>query len=139
MIKNKTADATVFCRILNELFGEIYKAISHCQRVFPSDLEAIESNIKMYMSACRKRLKINILPKLHFMEDHCLDWIKKYGVGLGLFSEQGGEQLHKTIILLEIQSHGIANEDTKMLTVMRKHLAKVTPELLVIILEIRKR
>ena len=73
------------------------------------------------------------------MEDHCLDWIKKYGVGLGLFSEQGGEQLHKTIRILEIQSHGIANEDTKMLTVMRKHLAQVTPELLVMIPEICRR
>ena len=79
------------------------------------------------------------ISKTTFLEDHCVDWIRKYGVGLGLFSEHGGEQLHKTIRILEIQSHGIANEDKKMLTVMRKHLAQVTPDLLVMIPEIRRR
>ncbi len=38
-----------------------------------------------------------ITPKLHILEDHVVDWTKKYGVGCGFFSEQGVEVSHSGI------------------------------------------
>ena len=39
---------------------------------------------------------MKLLPKMHFLEDHLLEWIKCYKVGMGLHGEQGGESLHAT-------------------------------------------
>ena len=80
-----------------------------------------------------------VYPKLHILEKHCLDVIKMYGFGLRLFSEQGGEQLRKTIRILEIQSHGIPNESQQYVTVMRKHLAQVLPDLLILAPKTKRR
>ena len=80
-----------------------------------------------------------MFPKLHFLEDHCFEWIEMYKVGMGLLSEQGTEQLHKSIRNLEIQSCGIVNERQRLLTVMNKHLAEVCPEILMMIPKIKHR
>ena len=87
----------------------------------------------------RNHLEQSVFPKLHFLEDHCFEWIEMYKVGMGLLSEQGTEQLHKSIRNLEIQSCGIVNERQRLLTVMNKHLAEVCPEILMMIPKIKHR
>ena len=77
-------------------------------------------------------------PKLHFLEDHCIDWIENYRF-CGLFSEQGGEQLQKSIRILELQSRGIPGEEARMLCVLRKHLCEVAPELISLMPKTKRR
>ena len=78
-------------------------------------------------------------PKLHFLEEHCIEWIDRYRLGMGTVSEHGCEQLHKSIRIMEIQSHGIANEVERMVCVLKKHLSQVAPELICIMPKIKKR
>jgi len=42
-----------------------------------------------------------ILPKLHLLEDHAVDCIKKWGTGFGFLREQGGESLHEVFNSLQ--------------------------------------
>lgn len=38
--------------------------------------------------------KASILPKLHFLEDHIYEWVRRYRTGVGLLGEQGIESIH---------------------------------------------
>ena len=38
-----------------------------------------------------------IIPKMHFLEDHTVPWIKKQRTGIGFLGEQGGESIHKAL------------------------------------------
>ena len=40
--------------------------------------------------------KVSITPKLHMLEDHVVEFIKRWGKGLGTYGEQGGESIHPT-------------------------------------------
>ena len=123
----------------NLLYAKIHQNISHCQNISSQTTESIRSDIMSYLFFYRNRLEQKMFPKLHFLEDHCLEWIEMYGVGLGLHSEQGGEQLHKSIKFLEIQNRGIVSEKQRLVTVMRKHFAEACPHILSMIPKIRHR
>ena len=77
-------------------------------------------------------------PKLHFLEEHCIDWIDNYRF-CGLFNDQGGERLQKSIRILERQSHGIPGEEARMFCVLRKHLCEVAPELISLMPKTKRR
>ena len=36
----------------------------------------------------------SITPKLHLLEDHVVPWFERWGAGLALMGEQGGEGVH---------------------------------------------
>lgn len=36
-----------------------------------------------------------ITPKMHMLEDHAVDFIKKWKAGFGIYGEQGGESIHR--------------------------------------------
>ena len=36
----------------------------------------------------------SVTPKMHMLENHACDFIKKWGVGFGFYGEQGGESVH---------------------------------------------
>ena len=35
-----------------------------------------------------------VLPKMHFLEEHVVPWLKKWKIGFGLMGEQGAESIH---------------------------------------------
>ena len=41
------------------------------------------------------------------LEVHCIDFLRAYKVGLGLFGEQGGEETHAFINELKIRVRGM--------------------------------
>ena len=46
----------------------------------------------MYMTFYRARFpEVRIIPKQHILEAHCVRWIRRWGFGLALHGEQGGE------------------------------------------------
>ena len=42
-----------------------------------------------------------IIPKLHLLEDHMVEWLKKYHMAPGLMGEQGAESIHAHLNCLE--------------------------------------
>ena len=56
----------------------------------------IDSYLTYYRNLFDNERVMRLLPKMHFLEDHLLEWIKRYKVGMGLHGEQGGESLHAT-------------------------------------------
>lgn len=122
---------------VNAAFCTIYSHLSHCNPINDAEIKELKKYIKTYMKYYRRHL-YKVYPKLHFLEDHCIDWIEKYRF-CGLFSEQGGEQLHKSIRILELQSHGIPGEEARMLCVLRKHLCEVAPELISLMPKTKRR
>ena len=123
---------------VNSAFCTIYGHLSHCNAISEDEYLELKRYTKAYMKYYRRHLS-RVYPKLHFLEEHCLEWIGKYRLGMGLFSEHGCEQLHKSIRVLELQSHGIANKVERMSCVLKKHLMQVAPELISLMPSTKKR
>ena len=65
-------------------------------------------SIKEFMSYYRTTFpEATVLPKMHILEDHVVDWIRKWEIGSGLMGEQGAESIHAHLNLLEAQFRGI--------------------------------
>lgn len=61
--------------------------------------DQIRGRIKNYMSFFRDRFpSVKIIPKQHILECHCFDFMSKWGFGLSLHGELGGEETQATII-----------------------------------------
>ncbi|GFO14647.1 amine oxidase [Plakobranchus ocellatus] len=116
---------------LNELYSKVHSLISHSRPITTETHRIIETSIQKYCRFYRTAFKKRVYPKMHFLEDHCLQWIKLYGFGLGLFSEQGGEQLHKTISELERQTQSIKRTSDRLLSILKKHLTQVCPDIFI--------
>lgn len=55
----------------------------------------LELEVTTFMALYRSFFpKSSVIPKMHFMEDHLIDWVKRYKTGLGLLGEQGIEAIH---------------------------------------------
>lgn len=70
----------------------------------------------------------NIGPKLHMLEDHVVDFIRKWHIGLGFYGEQGGEGIHHAFKHMSRSYNGIKNEQDRLKYVMQQHLLTVCPE-----------
>ena len=83
--------------------------------------------------------KINISPKLHILEDHVLDFLKKWGVGLGFYGEQGGESIHHEFNRMKNNYSNIKNPVDRLKYIMKQHLLSTFPEAQVLKPQVKKR
>ena len=67
-------------------------------------------------------------PKLHMLEDHVVDFIKQWRVGLGLMGEQGAESIHTRFNQLERTYSNMRNEVDRLKAIMEEHYRQVCPE-----------
>ena len=44
-----------------------------------------------------------VTPKPHMLEDHVIDFVRKEGLGVGVYGEQGGESIHEEFNNLKTQ------------------------------------
>ncbi len=49
-------------------------------------------NISSFMAFYREQF--TVIPKMHMLEKHVVDWINEWKVGFGLMGEQGQESIH---------------------------------------------
>lgn len=70
----------------------------------------------------------SITPKLHMLEDHTLEQLQRFKVGLGLLNEQGGELMHTEFNRAGRAVHGMRDELAKLMSIMRRHLTTTFPE-----------
>ena len=70
-----------------------------------------------------------ILPKMHILEDHVVEWMKRWKIGAGLMGEQGAESIHAHIGRLETTYCGIVNPLQKLRYVFNEHNLESAPGL----------
>ena len=69
-----------------------------------------------------------ITPKLHMLENHVVPFIKKWGLGLGLYSEQGGESIHAEFNKLRRQYHSVTPANRRVLLTLKQHHVNSHPK-----------
>ena len=68
-----------------------------------------------------------ILPKMHFLEQHVVPWIKKWKIGFGLIGKQGAESIHAYFNGLHLSYRTIPDPVQRMEHTMREHFLHITP------------
>ena len=81
------------------------------------------------------------LPKHHFLEDHVVPWIRRWGggFGMGFHDEQGGEALHAELNSLKRRHHGIKSPVQQILSIMKEHHTKTSPLIQAHLIQPKKR
>ena len=115
---------------LNTLYSRIHAKISHSRPMTENEIDTLDSDIKQYMYFYRRKFPSQrIIPKQHILEQHCVPFIRRYGFGLGLHGEQGGEETHAVVNRLKRRAWGMKNEAEKLRVIMTEHMAIVSPTL----------
>ncbi len=114
---------------LNDSFREVHHIISHCEPICNDELEFVDTLIQRYMEEYRTNFPGKAIPKQHFLEAHCVPWMRRYGFGLGLHGEQGGELIHSTMSRLQRIGKHIRNDRKRLETVMTTQLLMISPDL----------
>lgn len=70
-----------------------------------------------------------VSPKMHILENHALPFIKNFGFGFGLLSEQGGELLHASMVRFSARASGIRNNIKRMKSIVESHHIQISPSL----------
>ena len=79
--------------------------------------------IKHFLRVYRESFpNANITPKLHMLEDHLMEQLCRFKVGLGLLNEQGGELVHTEFNRAGRAVYGMRDELQKLMSIMRRHL-----------------
>jgi len=68
-----------------------------------------------------------VLPKMHFMEEHMIPWLKRWQVGFGLMGEQGAESIHANFNSIERSYKSIPNKVDRLRCVMHEHHLRTAP------------
>ena len=83
---------------LNTLYSTVHMHLSHKDPIRENETNDTEDSISMYMTFYRAWFpNVRIVPKQHILEAHCVQWIRRWGFGLALHGEQGGEEMHATV------------------------------------------
>ena len=83
--------------------------------------------------------KSNIGPKLHMLEDHVMEFLKRWRAGLGFFGEQGGESIHHEFKIMESRYANIKNPTDRLRYLMNQHLLAACPEAKILQPDIKRR
>ena len=86
-------------------------------------------NITKFMSLYRSKFPhASVTPKLHMLEEHVVEWVKKWKAGFGLLGEQGAESIHAYFNGLRRTYAGIPDRVKRLKHMMAEHLLHVAPQ-----------
>lgn len=66
-----------------------------------------------------------ITPKMHILQEHVLEWMKTWHVGLGLHGEQGAESVHNKFNQLQCQFACIRDPLNQLKLIFKEHHVQV--------------
>ena len=72
---------------------------------------------------------VRVIPKQHLLEAHCVPVIVKWGVGLALLGEEGGEETQVTVNALKRRAWGPKSAEDRLRVLMSEHLTTVSPHM----------
>lgn len=126
-------------RALLEQFAACRNLYSTCKKLTSDELDNFQSDVDNFMRTARRervgRKLGHITSKLHLLEAHVPAAMKKFGVGLGLLAEQGGESIHAEFNSLQHRHGGIVNNLERLRVTVRQHLSSTMPNLVPLIPE----
>lgn len=62
------------------------------------------------------------------LEDHAVDFIKKWGSGFGTYGEQGAESIHAEFNKMKINYNNMYPPTRRLTAILHEHYRKVYPE-----------
>ena len=123
-------------------FSLVHQLMSHKKPMQDKDNEvrAIEDAISNYFDLYQALFPdISLIPKQHFLEHHCTDWIRRWGFGMAFGGEQGGEHIHAHMHRIARSSKGILNEVDRIKYTMKESITLNAPEIRKLVPEVKKR
>ena len=111
-------------------YSKVHSLISSSRKIDQSEHDEIQESISTYMQNYRDYFPgKTISPKMHILENHLLPFIKNFGFGFGLLSEQGGELLHASMVRFSTRASGIRNDIKRMKSIVESHHIQISPSL----------
>ncbi len=90
---------------------------------------SVESDIDKFLSYYRSSFPhATVTPKMHLIEDHVVDFIRLWRVGLGMLGEQGAESIHTRFNQLERTYASMRNGVERLQSMVTEHHRQVCPE-----------
>ena len=124
---------------LNQLYSEVHSHVSHGRPTNEKELGDAQQHINHYLAYVRDNFPMKVLPKMHFLEDHVVPWMRRWGHGMAFHGEQAVESIHAEFNRLHRAASGIRNRDTRCLSVMKAHHMKCSPTIQSYIVQPKKR
>ena len=123
--------ATRYSTLMTQ-YASCSSLFSTSSAVTTEQLATLDANIKVFMASARREIVArrlgNITPKLHLLEDHVVKCMRRFGVGLGLLGEQGGEGIHHEFNVLSATFLGIRQDLKRLKTVVHQHCVSTLPQ-----------
>ena len=94
-----------------------------------SQIHEIEHDIQRYMTYYRQLFVNKTTPKHHILEKHCVPFLRRTRVGLGLTAEQGVEISHQLINKIDKRASGIMSDLQRSKFILEASLLHNTPNL----------
>ena len=69
----------------------------------------------------------SVTPKLHMLEDHVVDFVRRWKLGLGIYGEQGGESIHAEFNNLNTLFRHIPGRCSRLKSTMKEHYLRNHP------------
>lgn len=117
---------------LMTLYADCREIFSCSKKVDASTLSTLEETIAQFMMTARtqivQRSRGHITPKLHLLEAHVVPSIRRFGVGLGMLGEQGGESIHAEFNLLSTTFDSVVREVDRLKMVVKQHCLSTLPQ-----------
>ena len=88
-IIQKAQEVALKFKQLNLKYQKVHNAISHCLPIHKEEVDHLQNYVNTYLQEYRSQFPGKVFPKLHMLEDHAVQWIKKTGFGMALLGEQG--------------------------------------------------
>ncbi|XP_065672288.1 uncharacterized protein LOC124815234 [Hydra vulgaris] len=82
-------------RQLFHYYSKCHKLMNSSQSFQENDIQELDLAIRTLMEYYRLTWpSASVTPKMHLLESHVIQFIQKWGLGIGVYGEQGGESLH---------------------------------------------
>lgn len=128
---------------LMTLYSDCRQIFSSSNRVTASDLQDLQERVTSFMAVARcevvERSRGNVTPKLHLLEKHVVPSIRRFGGGLGLLGEQGGESIHAEFNSLSRTFSSVVRELDRLAMVVKQHCLSSLPQQLAKVPKVRPR
>ena len=70
----------------------------------------------------------SISPKMHLLEEHTVEWVRRYNFGFGMLGEQGAESIHRRFNALNTTYSSIRNKEKRLRCIVKEHLISIAPD-----------
>ena len=117
-------------------YKKLMSQYAACRQIFSTTdavdnttLDQLQVRIDSFMTTARQevvdRQLGNITPKLHLLEEHVVPCMRRFGVGLGLLAEQGGEGIHHELNAIAATLSSMRNELSRLQTIVQNTIASL--------------